>query len=725
MLNSNNTDGIRTWKGTSGLLLDELFSQVPEVQLAVATTDVHEFTMHHNKKPFKASGLFASKQFFEVFTYPFYAGEHQADLTNPDHIIITRSLARRVFGNSSDVIGQSITWTMQGQSKTFEVAGVIENPPEQTSEPFEFILPWTYYHDDLIDFKGWGNFYARTRVVLNPAADIDKVNAQITAIQLANIESDNISLFLTSYSNRYLYNKYENGKAVGGRIDYVVFFIIIAGIVLFMACINFINLSTALASHRLKEIGVRKTMGALRQSIAAQFLTESVLMALFSLFIALVLTIALLPWFNDIAQKSLTLSFSVSTLALLVGTIITVGLLSGFYPAVYLSRFGAIEGLRGLVRNGKTAWFSRNALVLVQFTISVILIVTVITVRQQMAYILNKDLGYNKDNIIYLMREGTLTDNYEAFLAEARKLPTVAGAALSSFFIGGDNSTFGVDWPGKPEGSQTEFWETRAGHGLIELLEMQLVAGRTFSKDFGDESNAVVFNETAIKAMGMDDPLGKTIDHYTGKKTIIGVVKDFNLESLHTAVAPNMFLFAPEKAASVMVRFKPGQTAQGLAAVQRLHEALNPGYPFNASFFDQTYAQQYQAEQRTTTLLTYFGGFAMLITALGLFGLMAFTIQKKLKEIGIRKVLGATVLNIIGLLTSNFIKIVIVACLLAVPISYIANSNWLSSYAYHINIQWWYFAAGILFVVLFTVAMVSVRVARAAVTNPTHFLRNE
>jgi ABC-type antimicrobial peptide transport system permease subunit len=569
------------------------------------------------------------------------------------------------------------------------------------------------------------SYYARIAVVLNPSTDPQDASKKIDAILKEQQEEGKVDLFLTRYSDLYLHGKYENGKQTGGRVENMNLFITIALFILFIASINFINLSTAKATHRIKEIGVKKSLGASRWSLMGQYFTESLMLSLLSVVVALVLVWLLLPQFNFLAQKQLTLGMDWLMIQIAGLLVVIVGVIAGSYPALYLSGLRAIEVLKGKLSRKTGEVWGRKSLVVIQFSLSIILIVSVLVVYKQMEFVKQKNLGYDRENLVYLEREGRLINHSDAFINELRNTEGVEDAALSGFVVGGGNSTGGVSWPGKTPQDQIQFWEINSGPGLVEMLGLELVSGRAFSSEFGADSTSVIFNETAIAAMGMADPLGKTITHYTGDKKIVGVVKDFNLVSLHTKVEPMIFLYNPEKTHYVMARIKPGSEVSTLHKMESLYSSFNPGYVFKPQFVDQDYQAQYASEERVGVLSRYFAGFAVLISCLGLFGLAAFTAERRTKEIGIRKVMGSSVLGIVYLLSLDFTKMVLVAAMIALPVSYFIAADWLQDFAFRVGLEWWFFAlAGLsaLLVAWFTVALQTIRTARI---NPVECLRNE
>ena len=724
MSNHSDASGISTWKGVPGLLFDEVKATVPEVENSVVMTDAHEYTISAGDTYFKANGKFASEEFFNVFSYPLLEGDGKASLLDQSGIVITASLAERLF-KSTEVIGKQLVWHFWGNTKTLQISGVMEDLPPGASEKFDFVMSWNYYHDDLVTYKNWFNYYARLMVVLGTGADKEKAASKIDAILKEQQNDDGVDLFLAKFSDRYLYGKYENGVVAGGRIEYVRLFTIVALFILFIACINFINLSTAKATHRIKEIGVKKSLGASRASLMGQYFTETVLLSIISLAVALLIVGLLLPQFNLIAQKQLSLSLNSEMTLAAAALVVTVGMLAGSYPALYLSGLKSVEVLKGRLSRKTAEVWGRKVLVVVQFTLSIILILCVTVVYQQMDYVKNKNLGYDKENLLYFEREGRLIDHYEAFVNELKAVPGVADAVVSGYMVGGGNSTGGVGWEGKTPEKQVQFWEIRSGYGLVEIMGMELLQGRTFSNEFGSDSSSVIFNETAIKAMGMENPIGKTISHYSGDKKIVGVVKDFNLHSLHSGVEPMIFLYEPASTHFVMAKLEKGREVQAIREMENLYQSFNPGYVFKPQFIDQDYQAMYASEDRVGTLAGYFAGFAILISCLGLFGQAAFTAERKTKELGIRKILGSGVFGIIYMLSAEFTKMVLAAIAIALPLGYFIASRWLADFAFRIDLAWWIFAISGMGALLIAWLTVGIQTFKAARINPADCLRNE
>lgn len=721
--NFKTPDGLQSWKGVPGLLLEEVQSRIPEVNRTVATTDAQEYTISAGETALKVQGKFASKDFFKVFNYPLLTGDPSTALSDKSGVVITEKLAINLFGET-DVIGKTIKWEFWDKGRDFTITGVLKNLPKNSSDQFEMVLTWDFYHNDLIEFKNWGNFYGRVVVSLNEGASTDLITGKLDEIIDEKQGGDRVDLMLVPYSDQYLYGNFENGVSVGGRIEYVELFAIVGTFILLIASINFINLSTAKASQRAKETGVKKSLGATRGSLISQFLTESVLLTTMSLIVGLIMVILFLPQFNAITDKQLIFQFNQDLAIVSIIIISAIGLLAGAYPALYLSKFDAIKVLKGKFLN-KGGALGRKSLVVIQFTLSTVLIVSVMILGKQMEFVKNSNLGYDRDNLVYFEREGALLTNGDAFLEAIKNTPGVSNAALSGFLIGGGNATGGVDWEGKNQESRIQFWEMKSGEGMLDLMGMEMVAGRDFSSEFATDSTAIVFNEAAIKAMGLEDPVGKTITHYTGTKRIIGVVKDFNFASLHNQVEPTLFRFEPEETNFVMARLEKGNEGNSLSRIETLYKSFNPGFPFKPIFLDQDYQALYAAEERVNSLSKYFAVLAIIISCLGLFGLTAFMTERRIKEIGIRKVLGSSVWNIVYLLTSDFSKMVLISILIGLPVSYYIGSSWLENFAYGIKLEWWFFALAGLSTLIVAWITVATQTLKTAKMNPTKSLRSE
>jgi len=487
------------------------------------------------------------------------------------------------------------------------------------------------------------------------------------------------------------------------------------------------NLSTAKATRRMKEIGVKKALGVKKRTLILQYLGESVMMSLLSLVVALVLVALVLPVFNEITDKQIALSFELWFIGSLLSIGVITGLVSGSYPALYLSGFAPVRILKGEVKGSLGELWARRGLVIAQFFLSIVLITAVVVIYQQIEFVQSKNLGFNKDNIVYFPIEGQVGKSTEAFLNELREVPgIVAASSVGHSFIGQNNNTSGLDWEGKNPEDLILFENMRVNHDLIETMGIEIVEGRSFSRDFSTDTAKIIFNEAAIKVMGLENPIGKVIKLWGEYDLeIIGVAKDFHFQSLHQQVEPVFFMLRPQSTWNVMARIEAGTEKATLETLSAFYKKFNPGFALNYQFLDESYQKQYAAEQRVATLARYFAIFAIIISCLGLFGLAAFTAERRQKEIGIRKVLGSSTINIVYLLSADFTKMVGVAVIFALPISYLLMKNWLDRFAYRIDLEIWFFALAAVLAFLIAWATVGSQAFKAARLNPTKCLRND
>ncbi len=718
-------ENIMTTTSTPGLLAAALKEEIPEIEHAATTTWVVESTLSvDDELNLKAEGWYVGEDFFQIFSFPLIEGLPENVVKDPSSIAISEDLALRLFNRTDNLTGETIEFEHR---RTHQITGVFKNLPSHSSMQFDFVIPFEVYRSENDWVESWGNNGPKTYVILTEGAQQADVDKKIKDFVKARREQSNVTLFLAPFSDRYLYGRYEDGIQSGGRIEYVRLFSIIAAFILLIACINFMNLSTARAERRGREVGIKKVVGASRQSLIRQYLTESSLISLGALLIALVAVWLFLPEFNLITDKEISLASHKSLLAWSVVIALGTGLLAGSYPALYLSGLRPNRILKGQMKGSWAELWVRRGLVVFQFSVSVILIIAVLIISGQIDYVQSKNLGYDRDNVVYFDIVGNLEDNLEAFLNQVRMIDGVVSASsMGHNLIGRQNNTSGLNWPGKDPEALILFENVRVNYDLIETMNIELKEGRTFSRDFGADSSKIIFNEAAIEIMELDDPLGQTIrlwDLYDLET--IGVARDFNFQSLHENVKPLFFLLAPEDTWNVVVRIAAGSEKTALDELANLYTEFNPGFPFDYDFMDEEYALQYAAEQRVSTLSRYFAGFAILISCLGLFGLAAYTAQRRIKEVGIRKILGSSAFQIILLLSKDFTRLVLAAIIVALPVSYYLVSQWLDRFAYRIELNLWYFAMAGLLALLIAWLTVASQAFRAARVNPAECLKTE
>jgi putative ABC transport system permease protein len=720
------------WIATSspGPMADALAKDMPEVEYSVIATPLRKimFTLD-NQKSIRAEGKYAGKDFFRIFSYDLIAGDATTALADKHTIVLSDLLAIKLFGTTENLIGKSVGVTQVENQEPFKITGIFRAPGPRSSEQFDFIIPIQIIIDADPGMKEWGNTFANTFVLLKPGVKPADFNRKIADFikRETNNEITYRTPFITRYSENYLYGRYENGIRVGGRIDYVKLFSLIAVFILVIACINFMNLSTAKAAERAKEVGIKKVLGAGRQTLIRQYLSESMLMAFAAMLLAVALVLLILPFFNQVTGKSIVLNHPGAGLILAVlGITLFTGLIAGSYPALYLSRFKPASVLKGKLKNSIGELIVRKGLVVFQFTLSIILITGVIVVYRQMSFIQNKNLGYDRDHVISFLKEGKLNEQnqQEAFLAELRNVPGVVRAsAIGHSLTGHSGGTNGVEWEGKDLNDKTEFEAVAVDYDMLETLGFSMKEGRAFSKSFGADTTKIIFNEAAIRFMGLKNPVGKTVKFWDNKVQIIGVVRDFHFQSLHEKVKPLLFYLNPQNSYFFMARIQTGKEKAAIDGLQALYKQFNPGFSLQYSFLDENYQQLYTGERRVSVLSRCFAGLAILISCLGLFGLTAFTAERRSKEIGIRKVLGASATSVVVLLSTDFLKLALLAIVVAFPIAWWATSSWLSGFVYHVDLGASVFLFAGVSVILITLLTVSFRSVRAALANPVKSLK--
>ncbi|HLK31218.1 MAG TPA: ABC transporter permease [Puia sp.] len=740
--NNINADGsVETYSTTQGLLADEMKKSYPEVEHAVQVASHNELSiLSFGDKHIKVKHEFAGKDFFNVFSYPIIHGSDV--VSGVTGIFLSDKTAMKLF-NTTDVVGKTVSWDFKDEdidlSGPFAVAGVYTAPPANATNQFDVLFPFDYYAQKFAHTMGdvtfWGSNMVSTFVVVRHGTNIaafnkkiknftiEKVKSLYPGNGLANYEG---TLSAKRYSDGYLYNNYINGKDAGGRIEYVRLFSIIAIFILVIACINFMNLSTAKAAGRMKEVGVRKVVGASRIALVIQYMAESMLLSFFAMIIAIFIASLLLPVFRQITGKELSLHMDAYFIISVVTFSIITGIIAGSYPAVYLSGFKPVLILKGKLTASASESFIRKGLVVFQFTISVVLIITVIVVYEQMKLVQTKNLGYNKDNIIRFSSEGKLQDHQEVFVDEVKKIPGVVNASMMNgdFLGNSSHSGGGINWDGKDPNLNIGYFGVSGDYDFMNVLDIKMAEGRTFSREYPSDSLAVIFNESAIAAMGIKNPVGKIVSLWGHRKKIIGVAKDFHFQSLYKKVGP-AFLEYLTPNPTVLVKLKAGMERETIARIEQFYKNFNQGLPLDYKFLDADYQAMYSSEEKVAVLSRYFATIAIIISCLGLFGLAAFTAQKRQKEIGIRKVVGASVNNITMMLSKDFLKLVLVAVLIAFPLAWWAMNAWLKNFAYRINMTAGIFLIAATTIIFITLVTVSYQAIKAALANPAKSLRTE
>ncbi|MEB2782373.1 ABC transporter permease [Algoriphagus sp. C2-6-M1] len=729
MVNRQSGNGVQTEDFTPAFLAEALAEEIPEVEMAVTTASIQGFediklSIAYEDVILKEKGRFVGEDFFNMFSYELIKGNPGQILAHKNSIALSETLAIKLFKSIENAVGKVVT--LKAKEEGYVVSGVFKDLPSNSSQSFDFLIPWEAYKGYLQpQWYDWDELLYRTYVLLSEGSDPDLVNEKIAGFIKTKYKNSPDELFIRPYSSGYLHGKYENGDQAGGRIEYVKLFSIIAVFILVIASINFMNLSTAKAFSRAKEVGIKKSMGAGRKILILQYLTESLVITLFALVLSIAVVQLLLPQFNLLTGKNLSLVFDLRLCMAISGVVAFTGLFSGSYPALYLSGFNPALVLKGKLKTEKSEVSVRRGLVVFQFALSVLFIVSVVVVYKQIDLIHTKNLGYNKDNVIYFDSGGFKgIDQDLAFISEVRNIPGVSHASGTSEIIVNPGAIFtGVSWPGKNPEEEFVFHGAGVMEGMIELLGIEIKEGRSFSYDFQSENDQLIINEAALELMGLKDPVGQVIDFY-GNAEIVGVAKNSHFQSLYEEVKPYVFLLE-RGAMQFMVKLNAGNELESLSKIEGVYRKFNPGYNFNFKFLDQDYQALYAAEHRVAELSKYFAGIAIIISCLGLFGLATYTAERRIKEIGIRKVLGSSEWKIWTLLTADFAKMVLVAVVVAIPISYYVTKSWLDGFAFKIDLEWWFFIGAGVLTMLIALLTVSFQSIKAALMNPVKSLKSE
>ena len=728
--NFDTGEGVQTWASSPGALAAFAQRTLPNIEqiVRVRSSSEAELVKYEEQTFTGDEAAFVDPAFFTVFDFAILQGSREDLLPDPKSVVLTESTAKKYFGDQ-DPIGKVI---QTKEEREYVVRGVLKDFPANSSIQYDLLFPlevlsqqyeandyWQSLETD------WGNFNYETYLLLPPQASITEVEEQLSQLHRTNhpfYEEDDLSFYYTTLPLTDLHLYSADGSE--GGMQEVRLFAIVALVILLIACINYVNLSTARATQRAKEVSLRKLIGADRRQLFGQLLIESSLLFVIAAALALLAAYLLMPVYNSLSGKSLAFEvFSQPVLLILAGTFLFTLITAGIYPALLLSTFKPIQSLKGKFSIGKSNISFRKALVVTQFAFSIVLIVGTLIISKQMQYVRNKKLGYDRENVFtFGMR--AMYDHYDAVKTELEKQPgvlTVTSADQNLVNIG--NTTGDTDWDGKGEEQMFLVHPIGIDADFMETMRMELVAGRGFSGSPADSAHFIL-NETAVAQAGLDDPIGKRFTLYQTEGTIIGVAKDFHLASVHQEIEPAIFHY-DQKNWTLYVKTTGEQASSAIAAAETLWKQYNPEYPFDYKFLDERYDALYQADQRTGRLFNYFTGIAILVSCLGLFGLATFTAEQRVKEIGIRKALGATVSSIVILLSRDFIKLVLLAILIATPIAWYVMSRWLEDFAYRTEIGVGVFLLAGCAALLIALLTISSQSIRAALANPVDSLRNE
>lgn len=723
MEHQNYSDDVMTTMSTPGILARTLKEEVPEFEYTSTYTWTNDYLFTKDNQSFRETGLYVENDYFHILSIDLIYGNRDELLTNPNSVVLSEYMAEKYFGERNPV-GEGITLD---NDQELTVTGVFRDMPNNSTFQYACLLRYDDWLEENDWANQWGNNGPRTIAKLVPGASIPDLNEKIEGFVKAKNEGSHVDLFVYPFAQRYLYGQFENKQVIGGRIEYVRLFTIVAIFILLIACINFMNLSTAKAAKRSKEVGIRKSIGASQGSLIGQFIGESMIISFFSLFVSILLVELVLPVFNNLTEKAISVDYTDPVLlAIFFGTVIITGLVSGSYPAFYLSSMEAVKTLKGSLKSSRKEVFARKGLVVFQFSLSIILIVSTLIIYRQIQFTQNKNLGYNKENLIYFTTDDQIGEQWTTFKEQISNVPGVVTISRTSHtFLNQNNNTMGLDWEGKDPDTRILFENIAMDYGLIETMGVEIIEGRTFSKDFGADTSKIIFNESAIKIMGLENPIGQVIDLWGDEREIIGVAKDFHFQSFRTEVNPLFFRLEPEFGWRAFVRIESANITNTLAQIEDIYKSFNANYPFDYNFMDEQYASLYRGEMRVGALARYFSIIAIFISCLGLFGLSAFTAEQRSKEIGVRKVLGATVRSLVLLLSGDFTKLVLISIAISIPVSWWLMQQWMADFAYSSGIEWWVFGLAGIAALVIAWLTVSWQSIKAALMNPVKSLKSD
>jgi ABC-type antimicrobial peptide transport system permease subunit len=685
----------------------------------------YDHLIAYGDKKLIAPGIWAQKELPEMFTFKMLSGSI-ASMDDPSTVLISQSLATALFGKE-DPIHKTI---LEGNTNRFTIGGVYEDLPRNTTfAGTKLVKPW--YNKGNSDHNtntDWADHNGGLYVELADGVTAEQASARIRKLPTSHIKGFLEEAMVYPLDKVHLYNNFKNGKPDGGRIQFVWLFGIIGSFVLLLACINFMNLSTARSEKRAKEVGIRKTMGSLKQQLVTQFLSESVLVALLAFLLTIAIVELSLPFFNSLSAKKMILPWSNRSFWLLaLGFVFFTGILAGSYPAFYLSRFDPVAVLKGTFRAGRYASLPRKVLVVLQFTVSLTLIIGTIVVFRQISYAKDRPVGYQREGLLttYL---GTpeLNQHYEAIRQDLLQQGLAENIATSSMSPTGFDNNNSLYWRGKrPDQESIFFRNVNASVDFGKTINWHIVQGRDFSRDFATDSSAMILNEASVKVIGIKNPVGETMKFFGKNYTVIGVAGDMVTNSPYEKIEPAIFLGDGYRG-HMIIRIRKGLSAgKAIEGMKTIFKKYNPGSPFLYRFLDDEYAKKFDEEQRIGGLSSVFTSLAIFISCIGLFGLASFVAEQRTKEIGVRKVLGASTFTLWGLQTKDFIKLVLISFLIAMPLAYYGMDNWLQGYVYRAPLSWWIFAASGIGLLTITLLTVSFQSLKAATMNPSKSLRTE
>lgn len=721
-------NGISTDNAMPYPLKEAIINKASQVKHIVMTNwgEGNLLTVGDNR--FNKMSLSVSEDFLKMFSFHLLKGNPETALADPTSIVLTESTAKALFGDQ-DPINKLVKIDNDREQK---VTGIIKDVPGHSTLQFDILLPFAFYEATQSWVRNvkdnWANNTFQMYVELQPNSTLADANKSIKDLVKENKkEALNEELFLHPMDQWRLYTNFENGKVAGGMIEYVQLFTAIAIFVLIIACINFMNLATARSESRAREVGIRKSVGSRRKELIFQFLGESILVTAIAFLIAVVMVEVLLPSYNLLVNKKLFIDYSngwlwVGAFALVLIT----GFTAGSYPAFYLSAFQPVKVLKGKVQVGKGASTPRKVMVTLQFGFSILLIIGTVVIYQQIQHVKNREMGYDRENLMLIWTTSDIERNFETLRQELIQTGKVKSVAKSNSPITAIFATNQLEWEGMPQGPPVEFTTIATEYDYTETMGIKMIEGRDFSRDFKADSSAVVINRAALELMGLKNPLGTKMKMHGTELTIVGVMEDVVMGSPYRPIDPMIMIFDPSWSSTITVRFEAtSDLPAALATVESIFKKIGPSYPFEYRFADVDFEKKFSTISLISRLATIFAFLAIFITCLGLFGLAAFTAEQRTKEIGIRKVMGATVSSLVLLITKDFSRLVILSFVISAPLAWWAMNNFLERYPYRIAIAWWILPLAGMVALVLALLIVSTQALRAARSNPSTSLRSE
>jgi ABC-type antimicrobial peptide transport system permease subunit len=728
-INQDISGNIETSPNTPYPLMDALTNKSSQIKHAALVNHGEGYLLAAGENKVSKMGTVATENFLAMFSFKLINGNSKHALSDPTSIVLTQATAKALFGDG-DALNKIVTLENKHELK---VSGVIEDVPSQSTLQFDFLLPISFYQATQPWMQramtDWRSNSFKVFVELSPNASTAEVSEAIKDLVKTNSDySPTAQVVLHPMEQWHLYTEFTNGKASGGMIEFVRMFTAIGMFILVVACINFMNLATARSESRAREVGIRKSVGSRRKQLIVQFLGESMVITIIAFLFALVIVEVSLPFYNTLINKTLSINYSNPWLWLsAAGIILTTGFISGSYPAFYLSSFQPVQVLKGKIQAGKHSVTPRKILVTAQFGFSIFLIIGTLVIYQQISHVKARHIGYDRENLMLIWTTAEIEQNFESLREQLKSSGVVksvckSSAPITRIFSGTDD----VSWPGKINNDKVGFTTMATEYDFTETMGIKMLEGRDFSRDFKSDSSGIIINKSALDLMGLKDPIGQKINIWGDDRTILGVMDDVVMGSPYHSVGPLALVLIPGWSSTISVRLLPTNDVPGaVSQVESVFKTFDPEHPLWYRFADDEFETKYTSIKLVSRLAWIFAILAVLISCLGLFGLAAFTAQQRTKEVGIRKILGASVSSLVMLISKDFSKLVIAAFLIAAPMAWWMLDGFLDQYPYRVTLQWWILPLAGMVTLILTISIVSTQALQAARTNPSDSLRNE